>query len=168
MRSGYRRQASNTYGIQNAYELLPSLVELAKTSDRLSGQLGGLERLLLMIEENTKPRDPPIYTNASSGGLVNKILAISGRARLFGFSGVNTNASAQFILGFDLERGSVPANGAVPDFVTKAPANDNFWMRWAPSWREQFQGLWLCNSSTAGSLTIGAADCTFDVNYIAR
>ena len=146
--------------------LMPSLMALHGDAEKLGWQLHQILFQLERIAENTTPPADPVYDNARSNGLANTLVVSSGACKLFGFSGVNTNAAAQFILGFDLSRNAAPVNGTVPDFVTKAPASDNFWMSWAPNWRQQRLGLVLCNSSTANTLTIGAADCTFDAQWV--
>ena len=143
---------------------LPALLNLHDQGDTLSAQLGSLERWLREIAENTAPVTPR-YPNSTSGQLENSRVVNSGATQLYGFAGVNTKASTQFILAFN--RASIPANGAVPDVVLNAPASDNFWISWAPAWRNFSEGVVLCNSSTAATLTIGVADCWFDAQYTA-
>src|SRR5690242_12177099 len=93
---------------------LPALLALADQADKLSGQLGGIERWLREIAEHTAPREIT-YDNSTSNQLESSRVVKSGKTRLFGFSGTNTKASAQFILAFDTN--AIPANGAVPKFV---------------------------------------------------
>jgi len=141
---------------------LPALLNLHDQADKLSGQLGGLERWLRIIADNTAHWEYDQFS-ANTNALANSLVVASGQTRLWGFSGTNTNAAAQFILAFDLA--AVPANGAIPKFVMKAPASDNFWVSWAPFYRKFTDGVVLCNSSTSATLTIGAADCWFDAQY---
>lgn len=142
--------------------MLPSLLALSNQADKLSGQIGGLERWLREIAEHTAARTVE-YENSTSNQLEASRIVKSGAARLYGFSGYNSNAAAQFILAFDAT--TIPPTGAVPRVVLKAPATDNFWISWTPSWRDFREGVVLCNSSTAATLTIGAADCWFDAQY---
>lgn len=142
---------------------LPALRELHDQADKLSGQLGGLERWLREIESHTRPREV-IFSNSTSVKLGSSLVVKSGSGRLFGVSGFNSNAAAQFILGFDAT--AIPANGTVPQFVMKAPASDNFWSSWAPNWRDFRDGWVFANSSTSSTLTIGSADCWFDAQYL--
>lgn len=142
---------------------LPALHDLHADADKLSGQLGGLERWLRIIAERVEPREI-VYSNSSSGKLENARVVKSGAGRLFGVGGLNNKASAQFILGFDAT--ALPANGAVPAFVMTAPASDNFWVSWAPNWRDFRDGWVFANSSTPSTLTLGSADCWFDVQYL--
>lgn len=146
----------------NPAVILPQLVDLAQQGDKLSGQLGGLQGSLREIVGLLTPTAPE-YVNSSSDALESSRVVKSGACRLYGFSGYNSNTSAQFILAFDT--GTVPANGAVPVFVLKAPASDNFWVSWTPAFRQFHIGCVLANSSTEATLTIGAADCWFDAQY---
>jgi hypothetical protein len=142
---------------------LPALLDLHADADKLSGQLGALERWLRTIAENTEPRHV-VYSNSTSGKLESTRVVKSGAGRLFGVSGFSSKASNQFILGFDAT--SIPANGAVPNFVMQASASDNFWVSWAPNWRDFFDGWVFANSSTSSTLTLGSADCWFDAQYL--
>jgi hypothetical protein len=143
---------------------LDAILELADNADKLSGQLGGIEQLLLLIAERVEPKQP-YFPSSTSLKLENSRVVASGNTQLYGISGVNTKASAQFILVFD--GNTIPANGAVPEVILNAPASDNFWISWAPAWRNFSEGVILCNSTTAATLTIGAADCWFDAQYLA-
>ena len=144
--------------------MLPALLDLHDDADKLSGQLGAIERWLRLIAEYLEPVTPT-YPNSTSQKLENARVVNSGRTQLYGFAGVNTKAAAQFILAFDAT--AIPANGAIPAVVLNAPASDNFWISWAPAWRNFQEGVVLCNSSTAATLTLGSADCWFDAQYTA-
>jgi|SRR5215469_1319258 len=141
---------------------LPALLDLHRQADKLSGQLGALERRLVELIENTTPREYE-QVSATTNALANSLVVHSGQARLWGFAGTNTKASSQFILAFDLT--AIPANGAVPKFVLTAAASSDFWVSWTPFYRKFTDGVILCNSSTAATLTIGSADCWFDAQY---
>jgi len=142
---------------------LPALLALAEQADKLSGQLGGIERWLRTIAEHVEPREV-VYDNSTSNALESSRVVKSGKTRLFGFSGTNTKASAQFILAFDAT--GIPLNGAIPKFVMTAAASSDFWVSWTPGCRNFSDGCVLCNSSTAATLTIGSADCWFDAQYL--
>jgi hypothetical protein len=83
---------------------------------------------------------------------------------LFGFSGYNSKASAQFILVFD--SGDVPSASDVAVIVLTVPTVSNFSAYWGSAGRWFSRGIFICNSSTEPSLTAGSADCFFDVQYI--
>lgn len=101
-------------------------------------------------------------SNLHSNGLAASV-QIAGAHELYGFTVNNTSAAAQYILVFDLA--VLPADGAVPDVSFTAPAASDKGVLWIPA-RKMLQGIVICNSSTAGSKTIGAADCFFDVQYL--
>jgi hypothetical protein len=90
-------------------------------------------------------------------------IVVSGAHELYGFTVNNTKASAQYILVFDLA--VLPSNGAVPDVSLTAAASTDKGVVWLPA-RRMNQGVVIANSSTADSLTIGSADCFFDVQYL--
>jgi hypothetical protein len=103
--------------------------------------------------------------NSRSNELEASRVVKSGRGILFGISGINTNVAAQFIQIHDA--GSVPSNGAVPEVVIAAAAGaSNFSMDWIFPGRFFQRGIVIVNSSTSATLTIGAADCWFDAQYI--
>lgn len=90
--------------------------------------------------------------------------------KLYGVSVLNTNANGQFILLFDAN--AVPANGSVPvarfacaGFVA-ATGGGNLGIYYGSTGRAFEQGIVICNSSTSATLTIGAADCFFDAQFI--
>jgi|SRR5882724_1206446 len=87
----------------------------------------------------------------------------SGSGKLYGFQGYNSGA-AQFILVFD--DNALPGNGAVPCFPIAVAATSNFSVFFGDTGRAFNLGIILANSSTADTLTIGAADCFFDAQYL--
>ena len=99
--------------------------------------------------------------NKHSNGLDSSIVVASAHA-LYGFTVNNTNASQQFILVFDLA--TLPADGAVPAVSFTVPGASDKAVEWVTP-RKMNQGIVVCNSSTAGSKTLGSADCFFDVQY---
>lgn len=84
---------------------------------------------------------------------------------LFGFNVYSNKASAQFILLFDTSAGTV-SNGALPVAVFAVNATTHLPIDYGPVGRWFEQGIILANSSTDNSLTLGSADCWFDVQYI--
>jgi hypothetical protein len=111
----------------------------------------------------------PIYV-ASTVASSNMVVK-SGVGKLFGFSVYNTNASAQFILMFDAN--SLPSDGAVPIGVFVAGAGGAsavvtgaLGVYYGSTGIGFTRGIVLCNSSTAATKTIGAADCLFSAQYV--
>ena len=99
--------------------------------------------------------------NFRSNALAASIVIAQAHA-LYGFTVNNTNAAAQYIQVFDSV--TLPADGAVPDVLfTIAGASDKG-VLWLPPRRFR-RGIVICNSSTAGTKTIGSADCFFDVQF---
>ncbi len=82
---------------------------------------------------------------------------------LFGFSGYNSKASAQFILVHDAY--ALPAAGAVPVIVISVAASSPFTFDVGTLGRTFKYGIVLSNSSTGPTQTIGSADCWFDIQY---
>ena|SRR5438132_9941858 len=87
----------------------------------------------------------------------------TGPGKLYGIAGYNSGA-AQFIL--ILDAAAVPANGVVPCLPITVPATSNFSVFYGDIGRSFDTGIVVCNSSTAPTLTIGAADCFFDAQYL--
>lgn len=110
---------------------------------------------------------PPPYRlpfNAYSPGLSASFVASVGNVRLYGLTVYNSKLSAQYVLVFDAV--AVPANGAVPTMPAFKVATDaNLGVYFGSVGRWFDRGIVLANSSTATSLTIGSADCWFDVQY---
>jgi hypothetical protein len=110
------------------------------------------------------PGAPPDRFPRSSSSLV--LVAshiIVGERRLFGFQGWSTKGTAQFIHAYDDD--AVPANGSIPLFVVPVAATSNFSGYFGSVGRWFSRGIVLANSTTADTLTAGAADCLFDVQY---
>ncbi len=84
-----------------------------------------------------------------------------GPGILYGFSGYNSKASAQFIQLFDAN--ALPAEGAIPVMVITVPATSNFSYSPGVYGRAFEAGIVILNSSTGPTKTIGSADCWYDV-----
>lgn len=91
-----------------------------------------------------------------STALAEKLEIKSGSGQLVSLVGYNDGASEQYIQIHDAA--SAPASGAVPIFTFKAGAGATFSLDTPVKFT---QGLWVCNSSTAATLTAGGADCWF-------
>ena len=84
------------------------------------------------------------------------------RLRCFDIVGFNNSASDQYIQVHDTA--ALPANGVVPIAVALAPAGYQFALSWTAG-RLFANGITVCNSSTAVTLTVGSANCLFDITY---
>jgi hypothetical protein len=83
---------------------------------------------------------------------------------LFGLTGYNSKASAQFIQLHDASL--LPAEAAVPVATFTVAATSNFSLDFGLKGRKFDKGIVLVNSSTGPTKTIGSADCWFDAQYI--
>ncbi len=110
----------------------------------------------------TVPDEYPGPLNFNVGVKVASIV-VPGRIVVYGFTVYNTKASAQFINCFDAN--ALPANGGVPLFSWALAANTGVGFGFPVNGRQFQTGLVLCNSSTDATVTIGSADCFFDVQF---
>lgn len=101
--------------------------------------------------------------NINSGALVNSLRVKSGPGILFGFSVFNNKGSAQFLQVFDSQ--TLPAEGLAPELTFTMAASSNFATDWIPG-RTFRRGIWIVNSSTAATKTIGSADCYIDAQFV--
>lgn len=101
--------------------------------------------------------------NSVSAALEKARVVPLGSGYLYGFTITNTNAAARFVMLFDAS--SVPATGAVPILAKSVPAGDAVGFQWWPPRAVQV-GIVVCNSTTQATLTLGAADSLFDVQYL--
>ncbi len=76
----------------------------------------------------------------------------------------NTNAAAQYVQMFDAI--ALPANGAIPKKLLTASGSSDKFVTWSLPGVFFSTGVVIGNSSTAATLTTGAADCFFDVQYV--
>lgn len=91
-----------------------------------------------------------------STALADKLKIKSGSGQLVSLIGFNNGASEQYIQIHD--SAEAPGAGAVPIFVFKVGAGATFGLDTPIKFT---QGLWVCNSSSAATLTAGGADCWF-------
>lgn len=99
-----------------------------------------------------------------SQALASSLVAMTGTAYLVSFTVNNTNAAAQFIQFHDAR--TLPSDGAIPAVTFTAAASSDKFVSYTLPGRLFEAGIVVCNSSTAATKTIGAADCFFDVQTI--
>ena len=102
-----------------------------------------------------------VLKNRNSGAVAASIVVETGPCFLAGFT--VSSVSAQYIQVFDLA--AVPANTTVPTMSYTLAATSTLMVDWIPP-RFFKNGIVLANSSTQHTLTIGSADCIFDVQYV--
>ena len=102
--------------------------------------------------------------NSSSVAYETSRIAKAVGGNLYGFSGYNSKATAQFIQLHD--SATLPADAAVPVAIFSIPGLTNFSFDFGSYGKKFLNGITLCNSSTGPTKTIGSADCWFDVRYM--
>lgn len=103
-------------------------------------------------------------TNGSSQALEAGRQVITGQAYVLALAVLNTNAAAQFVQLHDAS--VVPSAGAIPAAVFTVAGSSNLVIAYTMPGRRFHRGVYVANSSTAATLTVGAADCFFDVQVI--
>lgn len=106
------------------------------------------------------PNHPP-DAKSDSTALENSRLASAQKCWLHSVCGRN-GAVAQEIQIFDLA--ALPANGTFTPLSLPVAANDWFAFFFGPG-QPMANGIVVCNSTTANTKTIGAADCSFSVAF---
>lgn len=90
--------------------------------------------------------------------------AVATSGRLLSIEGYNSKTSTQFIQVHDVN--STPADTAVPKAIFSVPASSNFVYTPNDTVGDLYStGIYVCNSSTGPTKTIGSADCWFRVRY---
>lgn len=101
--------------------------------------------------------------NATTVAYAASLKVTTSQAILFGLTGHNSSASAQFIQLHDSP--ALPADSSVPKVIISVAAGTSFGIDFGENGRSFSNGIVVCNSSTGPTKTIGAADCWFDVQY---
>lgn len=83
---------------------------------------------------------------------------------LYGLAGYNSLASSQWIQIYDAT--ALPADGAIPDFILAVPGSSNFSVDFGIFGRPMRNGIFVGNSTTGPTKTIGAANCWFDARFL--
>lgn len=102
-------------------------------------------------------------TNAFPAAYVASKIAKAQPGILFGLTGYNSSASAQFIQLHNAA--TLPADTAIPEVLIKVAAGSSFSLDYGKYGRWFDTGIIVCNSSTGPTKTIGSADCWFDLQY---
>ena len=102
-------------------------------------------------------------TNVTSIAYENETNLIDREAVFYGMVGFNSGGD-QFIQVHDTA--SSPTNGDIPKVMFAALAGQNFSLDFGKNGRNFVNGITITNSTTGPTLTLGAADCWFDAQFI--
>lgn len=102
------------------------------------------------------------YSSSAYEAIISAGITPTGTG-LTGIFGYNSKSSDQFIQLHDSVLS--PADGAVPILTLIARANDNFFFGPGDLAVQFSNKIWVCNSSTGPTKTIGSADCFFTILY---
>lgn len=102
--------------------------------------------------------------NATTTAYAASLAVSSVGVTIYGLSGYNSKASAQFIQLHDAN--SLPSDTEIPKVMITVGASSNFSIDFGIHGRQFQSGCVICNSSTGPTKTIGSADCFFDVQYV--
>lgn len=102
--------------------------------------------------------------NSTTKALTNRLQVKAEQGKLYGVTVTNTNAAAQFVQLFD--SAGTPADGLVPLLAFNVSGASVAGLYFGSVGRAFEQGIFICNSTTQGTKTIGANDCLFDAQFI--
>jgi len=114
-------------------------------------------------EATTFPWDQVGPVSFNRGAALASAVVKAGPGALYGWNVTNGNAAARWLQFFDAT--TLPADTSVPLFsIPLAIGGSSNISLIRP--RVFLKGIIVCNSSTAATKTIGAADSLFDIQYV--
>lgn len=125
--------------------------------------LRGIIKLLIAFI-TIKPAVGAAPTNVTSTALEASHVIKATPGTLYGLSGFNNKASAQYIQIFD--SATVPADTAVPVATQLVPGTTPYAFDYGIYGRGFATGIAVSNSSTLATKTIGSADCWYDAQFV--
>ena len=102
----------------------------------------------------------PIF-NRKTSAYVADFQAVPNPCNLYGFSVYNSGGTQIFLQLFD--EATTPANGATPDVFYTVAANSEKLFYFGEKGMPLYNGLYICNSTTDITKTLGAGVCWFHV-----
>lgn len=103
--------------------------------------------------------------NYTSARLEASAFIKSGAGRLYGLTVTNTNAATRYVQLFD-KGATIPAEGAVPFASWQLNTGQSLSVSYGTIGRYFGAGLWVLNSTTQATKTLGSADSLIDVQYL--
>jgi hypothetical protein len=103
----------------------------------------------------------PINSTSTAGEAGRVVKAAPGR--VYRFSAYNDNAATRFIQLHDAT--SAPADTAVPVFVIQVATKTTVTVDFGRYGRLFSTGIYICNSTTGTTKTLGGTDNLFDVGF---
>lgn len=140
---------------------VPSAV--SASADRVDAYFDEYGRQHLVASPVRPSGETPSNANSGSAYVASLVVKASAGV-LYGLTGYNSKAAAQFIQVHSAS--ALPADGAAPVVTFTVPASSNFSLDYSPYGRYCTPGIVISNSSTGPTKTIGAADIFVDVQYV--
>lgn len=131
-----------------------------ENTSRIPGPLSDIQ----LTELQEAHRSGVLPANRSSVALAASLIIKPSGGKLYGLSVYSNKGTSQFIQLFDAN--ALPADGQIPVAVFTVLTIANLGIYFGSVGRSFEQGIVVCNSSTAATKTIGAADCWFDAQFI--
>lgn len=162
--------AANNPVLLGAYasDTTPTSVAAADVSRlwaKLNGALSVFNAYALNSTDDAVQAFPPSTAQTSaSAAYENDRVIKAGAGTLVSLSVYNSKASAQFIQIHNVT--STPADGVAPIFVVTVPTVANYTINFPLSGLPCTTGIYVCNSSTGPTKTLGSDDCYFTAVYL--
>lgn len=139
------------------------LTETAPSTDTGSSAINGRMQRIAQRLTSLIAFFSPVLRSTSTAYEAGRVASASA-ATFLGISGYNSKTAAQFIQIHNAS--SAPADTSVPIEVIYVPAMSSFAFESLSVAGDSYStGIYVCNSSTGPTKTIGLADCWFNVRY---